>query len=395
VTLRRPIGVGLVGCGNIAVGRHIPAYLAMSDLARVVAVADPSPERREMAGTMLGIEPDAVLDDALALVDRPDVDVIDICTPPHVRMPVIRRSIERGLPVVCEKPIATIPREAAELVALSESSGVPIAVVHNYRFLPEVVRARQIIEAGEIGRPEVAMLQFLGVEDRPGAAAYRPDWRHLAGVAGGGVLMDMIHVVYVAELLLGGPIVRVSGHVDAREEGAPVEGLALARFETDAGVALVNVGWGVGPGGFAISGPLGRIEMRNQDGATTPFRPPDTLEVVLAGGTHRVERFEPDPAEPVPAVYVTATIRDLLEAFAAGRRPAVTAADGAHVLEAAMAVYESAATGRTVALPLDPEGPVFREGIAGLRSLDLPSWSPVVRRRLFGVGSAPTASEGA
>ncbi len=395
MTLRRPIGIGLVGCGNISVGRHIPAYLAMPELARVVAVADPSPGRRELAGTMLGLDADAMLDDALALVDRPDVDVVDVCTPPHIRLPVIAGAIERDRPVLCEKPIATNPREAAELAELSEAGGVPIGVIHNYRFLPEIVRARQIIERGEIGEPEVAILQFLGVEDRPGAAAYRPDWRHRSAVGGGGVLMDMIHVVYVAELLLGRPIERVSGHVDAREEGAAVEGLALARFETDAGVALVDVGWGVGPGGIAVSGPLGRIEIRNQDGATTPFRPPETLEVVLGDGTRRIERFEPDPTEPVPAVYVTATIRELLEAFEVGRPPAVTAADAAHVLEVAMAVYESAGTGRTVGLPLDRADPVFQDGIAGLEALDLPPWSPVVRRRLFGIGTTRSGSEGA
>lgn len=383
---RRPIRVGLVGCGNIAVGRHIPTYLAMPDLARVVAVADPTPARRELAVDALGLPAEAAYDDGLGLLEGADIDVVDVCTPPSIRIPLLHRSLERGTPILCEKPVATIPAEAADLVERSARAGVPIGVIQNFRFLPELVRAREIIDAGEIGDPEVVILQLLGVEDRPGAAAYRPDWRHLAAVAGGGVLMDMVHVVYVAEMLLGRPIRRVSAHVDAREPGSSVEDLALARFETDEGVALVNVGWGVGPGGIAVSGSLGRIEIVNEAGATTPFRPPEELRVTHADGSVRREPFEPDPDEPAPAIYLARAIREFLEAVAAGRPPAVDVAAGAHVLEVAMATYESAALGRTVSLPLDRDDPVYRLGIAGLRELAAPAWSPLVRHGLFGFG---------
>jgi predicted dehydrogenase len=383
---RRPIRVGLVGCGNIAVGRHIPAYLALPDLARVVAVADPTPARREMAVAALGLPAEAAYDDGLDLLENADIDVVDVCTPPSIRMPVLHRALEDGTPILCEKPVATVPAEAADLVERSARAGVPIGVIQNFRFLPELVRAREIIDAGEIGDPEVVILQLLGVEDRPGAAAYRPDWRHLAAVAGGGVLMDMVHVVYVAEMLLGRPIQRVSAHVDAREPGSSVEDLALARFETDEGVALVNVGWGVGPGGIAVSGSLGRIEIVNEAGATTPFRPPEELRVTHADGSVRREPFGADPDEPAPAIYLTRAIREFLESVAAGRPPVVDVAAGAHVLEVAMATYESAALGRTVSVPLDRDDPVYRLGIAGLRELATPPWSPLVRHGLFGFG---------
>jgi predicted dehydrogenase len=387
---RRPIRVGLVGCGNIAVGRHIPAYLAMPDFATVVAIADPTAARRDVALDALGLAASTAFEDGVELVDHADIDVVDVCTPPAYRNEVVRAALERGLPVLCEKPLAIVPAAADQLALASVETGTPLGLIHNYRLLPELVRARALVDAGDIGEPEVAILQFLGVEDRPGAAAYRPDWRHLAAIAGGGVLMDMIHVVYVAEFLLGHPIVRVSAHVSARTPGSPVEELALARYETDHGVALVNVGWGVGPGGFAISGSRGRIEIRNEAGATTPFRPPEELVLSRADGSVVREGFPPDPDEPVPAVYLRAAIREFLEAVAGGAPPPVRAADGAHVLEVALATYESAALGRTVTLPLDHADPVYQRGLQGIRELDLPTWSPVARAALFGVGMQPS-----
>ena len=387
---RRPIRVGLVGCGNVAIAAHIPGYLSMAELATVVAVADPTPARRELALEALGRQPQDAFEDGIDLIERADVDVLDVCTPPAYRTDVVRAALERGIPVLCEKPIATVPSVADELVTASVDTGTPMGIVHNYRFFPELVRARALIDAGEIGEPEVALLDFLGVEDRPGAAAYRPDWRHLANVAGGGVLMDMIHVVYVAESLLGQPIIRVSAHVSARAAGSAVEELAFARCETERSVAIINVGWGIGPGGIAVSGPLGRIEIRNEEGATTPFRPPEELLLTRADGSTVHEAFPPDPTAGWASIQ--SAIREFLERVASGATPAVTAADGAHVLEVAMATYESAALGRTVTLPLDHDDPVYRNGLDGMRELDLPASSPIVRGSLFGVGTQ--ASEG-
>ena len=111
---------------------------------------------------------------------------------------------------------------------------------------PRCCRTLELIAAGEIGPVEVALLDWLGCRDNPGNAAYQPRWRHDPRAAGGGVLMDMLHIVYLAEALLGRPIERVSGWVHAAGARRPVEDIALARFEADGRAALVNVGWGAG-----------------------------------------------------------------------------------------------------------------------------------------------------
>ncbi|MFL5680014.1 MAG: Gfo/Idh/MocA family protein [Chloroflexota bacterium] len=383
----RPLRVGIVGLGNVGLGFHIPALLAMPDLVTVVAVSDPSAERRSEAATRLGLAAESTHASADDLLARDDIDVVDLATPPHVRTPLALRAVEAGLAVLCEKPLSTVPAEAAAIVAAGEAAGVPVGVIHNYLAFPEIRVALDAIREGAIGRVEVAILNYLGVEDRPGNAAWRPNWRHDPGLAGGGVLMDMLHVVYVAEALLGQPIRRVSAQVIARRDDAAVEDIALCRFDADRAVALVNVGWGVGPGGIAVSGRDGRIEIGYAGGGTSPFAPLSSVRIVRADGTVQ-DRTSARNATPGIDVHLVETFRTFFEAVADGRQLAVGAADGLRTLETTLAAYQSAATGRSVALPLDRDGPVFRRGIAGLAELPLDADGPVARQHVFGAEAA-------
>ncbi len=376
--MREPIRVGLVGAGNIALGDHVPAYLELPELFRLVAVADPTPERRALVSDAAGLGDRDVHADTAELLARDDVDMIDVCTPQHLRRDLVIAACESGRHVLSEKPIATTPRDASQMIATARANGVRYGIVHNYLFRPEIVRILEIIRAGDIGPVEVAILNWLSVIDIPGAAAYRPTWRHDPSQAGGGVLMDMLHIVYLAEALLGRPIERVSAWVDARTEDAPVEEITLSRFETDRNAALVNVGWGQGPGGIAVSGPEGRIEVGYEDGASGAFAPFEQL--VVHGRNGRVEETDLPPRRSI-----TNVLADFGAAVREGRDPVATGEQGLHILEATLAVYLSAALGRTVGLPIAPGHPVYERGVAGLRELELPDWSPIRRRRLFGV----------
>lgn len=375
-----PLRVGVLGCGNVALNDHVPGHLALPDLFRLVAVADPTPERRELGRLRAGLGERDAHASADELLARDDLDVVDVCTPQHLRREIVLAAIASGRHVLSEKPLATVPRDAAAMAAAAREAGVTLGVVHNYLFFQEVEAALRIIGSGELGPVEVAILNYLGVLDLPGAAAYRPTWRHDATQAGGGVLTDMLHIVYLAEALLGRPIERVSAWVDARIDGASVEDLAIVRFEAERAVALVNMGWGVGPGGIEVSGPRGRLAIRYRDGATGPFVPFESLVVHGPGG-----RREVPVATDWSAAFV-ALLADFGRAVLDGRDPIAPGEQGLHILEATLAAYASAALGRTVTLPLEPGDPVHERGVGGLRELALPDWSPVRRHRLFGVG---------
>jgi predicted dehydrogenase len=372
------LAVGLIGCGKIAVNYHVPAYLALAERCRVVAVADPTPSRRDLAAAELGLSGEALFVDALELLDSVPVDVVDVCTPQHLRKEIVLAALERGIHVLSEKPLASIPADAAELVDAARSSGVHLGIVHNYLFWPEVESTVRRVAAGDIGAVRVAIVNFLGVPDLPGVAAWQPRWRHDPSAAGGGVLMDMLHAVYVAEALLDTTFDGVSAFVTAHTPGSQVEEVALCRYEAARAAALVNVGWGHGPGGLTVVGDEGRIEVRYADGGTPPFAPLETVRVHTGRGSRTIEI--PESPGGIPAA-----IGDFVDAVGRARPPRATGEDGVRALEATVAAYAAAARGRTVALPLDRGSPVFRRGVAGLGELVGHQGARPALRGLFGL----------
>lgn len=374
-----PIRVGLIGCGNVALGDHVPAYRSLPERYRLVAIADPTPARLELGRTASGLDPADCHADAEALLARTDLDMIDVCTPQYLHRDLVVAAARSGRHVLSEKPLATTPRDAWAMVAAAEAAGTTLAIMHNYLYFSEIARTLELLAEGEIGPVEVVILNWLGVPDSPGNAAYRPTWRHDPRLAGGGVLMDMVHIVYLAEAMLGAPIERVSAWVTARTDGAPVEDIALARFETADAAALVNVGWGVGMGGVAVSGPEGRIEITYRDGSNGGWEPVERFVVHGRSGRSEVSGLpQTDGAMPL--------IAELAEAIRERRSPVASGTQGAHILETTLAVYASAATGRVWDLPLREGDPIYERGVAGLAELDLAPSSPIRRKRIFGVG---------
>jgi len=390
--MTQPLRVGIVGCGNVALNFHVPAYQESGGRYRIVGLADPTSERLELGRTTAGLTPDQVHLDTAALLARDDVDVIDVCTPQHLHRDVVVAAAAAGKHVLCEKPIAAVPADAAAMVGAARAAGVVLGVVHNYLFFPEVVALAELIASGELGEVRSVRVDMLGVVDSPGAAGYRPQWRHDPAVSGGGVLMDMLHGVYVAEHLLGAPVEAVSAFVDSNDEGGDtfgsVEGLALCRLEADRRVGLVNVGWGHGPGGITVHGSKGRAIARYRADGTMPWAPFEQLAVTTADGCRVVELPAGQELGPLVATAMRDTVINLADAITGTAAPAADGAAALHTLETTVAAYASAALGRTVPVPLDATGPLFAAGVVGLTKLDVPESSLVRRRGLFGLTPA-------
>lgn len=380
-----PIGIGIIGCGNIAARMHLPAWQAMPDLVRVVAVADPNPEARERLRGLAGLGHADASADADALLARDDVGIVDVCTPQAFRRDVLVQAARSGRHILSEKPLATSPADAATAVEAAAAAGVLLGIVHHYLGMSEVLAVRAAIDAGRIGAVRSVVVNMLGIVYEPGAAG---DWRRSPELAGGGVLTDMIHGVYLAEALVGEPIRRVSAHIAAASTDAAVEDLAICRFETDHRVAVFNVGWGHGPGGYSVTGTDGRIDVRFEEGSTPPWANLEHVRLTDAHGT--TELMGPSTERRVGLGDFpshTQAFRHLARVFAEAAHgrgaPLATGADGLRVLEATIAAYLSAATGRTIPLPLDRESTAFRQGAMGVLAVEQVPWSPFLGSRLF------------
>ena len=384
-----PLRVGLVGCGNVALNFHVPAYQALPDRYEIAGLADPTPGRLELGREKADLTPEQVHLDTRALLARGDVDVIDVCTPQHLHRDLVVAAAAAGKHLLCEKPIAAVPADAAAMVDAAARAGVVFAVVHNYLFFPEIVALRALVDSGELGEVRTVTVNMLGVVDSPGAAGYRPQWRHDPAASGGGVLMDMLHGVYLAEHLLGRPVRGVSAFVDSTTDGDAVEGLALCRLEAGRRVGLVNIGWGMGPGGVAIQGTIGRAVAHYRADGTMPWAPIEQVTVTTTDCTRTLDLPPGQELGPLVANAMRDTVADLGDAITTKRPPAADGAAALHTLETTVAAYASAALGRIIAVPLPTHGPLHRRGVMGLGDLRgddaVPADSLVRRRGLFGL----------
>lgn len=378
--MNNPLKVGIIGCGNITLNEHAPALKTL-DGARVTAIADPVPARREKVQALLGLPDAACFTDHRALLDS-GVDYVTLTVPQKFRRPIIEDCAKAGVHVLTEKPIATTPADAQAMMDAMRAANLRYGMVHNYLYYPEYVLAREMTASGVLGTVRHVLLNFLGMPDNPGAAEYRPQWRHEPVEAGGGVLMDMVHVLYLAEFFMGGPIRAVTAIVDNLDHsGEAVEDFTLVNCHFDSGYATVQLWWGDGPSGLEIGGTRGRILVFYQNFGIGPFAALESFTLVNREGR---QEYQPRKGKPFSNNFVPLHA-DFGEAIRAGREPAAPAEAGQRALQAALAAYISGATDRTVPLPLAPDDPVYQRGVLGLR--ELPRWkdSPVVRRGLFGL----------
>lgn len=378
------LSVGIIGCGNITLGGHAPVLKALGT-TRVTGIADPTDERRQKMQALLELPDSACFSDYRDLLAS-GIDYVVVATPQRFRRAIIEDCARAGVHVLSEKPIATIPADAAAMIAATRDADLRYGIVHNYLFYPEYRFARQLIDEGAIGKLRHLTLNFLGVPDYPGAKEYRPWWRHDPLEAGGGILMDMIHAVYLVEYLMGEPVEAVSAVVDNLDHGdSPVEDFTLVHLHFASGYATINMWWGKGPGGLEIGGTAGRIMAFYENFGTGPFTELDSFTLVNDDG-----RQEFNPREGVTESQFASIHRDFADAIRAGRDPIAPAEAGARALQATLAAYSSAATGRVVSLPFTPDSPVFRAGVSGLKEMDIRRDGPLARKGVFGLEATST-----
>jgi predicted dehydrogenase len=136
------IGAGAIGQDHLSSFRLHPA-------ARVVALAEVSPERGQLAAELFGIP--EVTTDYTELLARPDIDVVSIALPNYLHARVALDALRAGKHVLLEKPMATNARDAAKLVAEAKKRGVLLMVGQNLRFAPEVQTAKALVVEGLLG----------------------------------------------------------------------------------------------------------------------------------------------------------------------------------------------------------------------------------------------------
>jgi len=142
-------GIGILGCGGIARGRHIPGYQGLGDGVQVLAACDPSREALAETHEKLGVE--RLYESLDELLADDDISVVSVCTPPDVRESVVLPIVASGRHALVEKPFAWRVPEALRMVEAAEAAGVQLAVNQNFRWKEITRKAREIADSGDLG----------------------------------------------------------------------------------------------------------------------------------------------------------------------------------------------------------------------------------------------------
>lgn len=233
----------IIGLGNVALHGHVPGWLARRDVA-IVAATDTDPSREAACAARLPAS--RWYDTADRLMADAEPDFVDICTPPSSHAALIRQALERGLHVLCEKPLVDSLGELRQLAERAAGTDRVLHTVHNWHHAPIVRQTGALVADGAIGRVTEASWHTLRTQPAAVAADGGADnWRVDPDIAGGGVLTDHgWHVCYILHRWIGATPTAVSAQLETKRHTRwRVEDTATFRLRFPDAVADVLLTW--------------------------------------------------------------------------------------------------------------------------------------------------------
>ncbi len=337
------LGVAIVGCGGIA-HPHLDAWQASSDLCEVRALADPNPNA---LNALHAKAPAAnTYTDYHAVLDRSDVDIVEILTPPGLHWATACDAIEAGKDVMIIKPFTVELRHADQLIALAKEKGVRLMAGQPMRFDPHLIKARELIQAGRIGEPTRFYSRGFMRQEWLRKATH---WFSNMSISGGITIENIVHQTD-AMAWMGGPVDSAFGFAgtfhtaDWPGGGLPDDQISFLLHFASGAIGVVEGGTAQPTGMpsfmFEVMGTEGGINL-------------DHGSLVVGRGVKEsdgyAERFEFRRGRSEAAMA-----RAFLESIINDDDVPVPASAGRYAVEICWAALQSAREGRLVSLPLEP-----------------------------------------
>lgn len=232
-----PVGWGIVGCGWVARDYVLPGLLATPG-ARLVGACDRDPVAATRLADRAGVTASENLDVLLAL---PGLHAVYVATPNHVHAAAVAAIAGRGLPVLCEKPLAPDVRGATALVEACERTSVLAGAAFDQRFHPAHRQIAELVAAGELGTVTAVRIVYGCWLPRNWSPDGNPhdNWRIDPVRAGGGALIDLApHGIDLVGALLGDDLATLTVCTHARVHDYLVDDGAVLAGRTGGGVLL-------------------------------------------------------------------------------------------------------------------------------------------------------------
>lgn len=210
----KPIRLAIIGTGHrawahLAILKALPGY-------QVVALADPTPEFLDQAAT-LAPGAKTYTDYHKLLAERKDIDAVVVITPSFLHAEVTISAFEHGLPVLCEKPMATRIEDANRMIDASKKAGKLLYIGFQKRLVPVTAKMHELAAAGEIGKIEMASGNLFRGDWNPKSWKYTnpktgvaTNWRYLTFTEGSALLEDGVHEIDCMNWMINDKVARVT-----------------------------------------------------------------------------------------------------------------------------------------------------------------------------------------
>jgi len=339
--------IGIIGCGAIA-SLHRDALLACPGV-RIAAVCDILPERAEaMAESISAATPDngrvRVYEDWRRMLAEADLDCVHLCTPHFLHPPMAIAAMRAGLHVLTEKPMGIAVTDAEEMARVASETGKRLGVCFQNRYNATSVRMRELIDSGRVGRVlgGRAIVTWKRDAEYYGSGPWRGTWDE----EGGGVMINQaIHTLDLLQWLMGTPV-SIRGSIDTRLLAGVIE-------VEDTAEALIRFKDGIN----------GLFYATNNYCADAPV----LLEIVCEGAVMRLDgdltiRYADGLVETVAEKDVSTgekaywgcghkvLVADWYDRMRARRAFPIDGKAGLPALRMVLGLYESARSGREIAL---------------------------------------------
>ncbi len=345
--------VAVIGAG---IGRShiIEGYVTNPDKYKVLVVCDLNSDRMNALADEFAVERRTT--SYAEVLAMPDVDIVDICTPPMVHYPQLVAGLGAGKHVICEKPLVGSLKEIDEIIALEEVSRGKLMPIFQYRFGNGIQQVKAIIDAGLAGKPFVGTVETLW---RREASYYSVPWRGKWKTELGGVLMG--HAIHPHDIFvyLMGPLKSLFGRVATRVNDIEVEDCISASVELESGAL------GSFTASLGSADEITRIRLAFEnvtiESDHAPYNPGAAPWKILPRNEQTKSAIDNllKDWKDVPPRFQTQMARFHDHLSDRGPLP-VTSADSRRALEIVTAFYHSSETRTEVRLPIGPEHPKYQ-----------------------------------
>ncbi len=346
------IGFGIIGCGMIA--RFHAKAIAEIRGAKLVACHNRTMEKAQKFATEFPCE---AYDDLKAMLARPDIDIVTVCTPSGAHFEPGLMAAQAGKHVLVEKPLEVTLKRCDALIAACEKAGVRLGTIFPSRFHESSKLLKQAVDQGRFGRITLAdaYVKWFRTQQYYDSGAWRGTWK----LDGGGALMNQaIHSVDLL-LWLMGPVAEVSAHTALlAHERIEVEDTVTAclRFANGA-LGVIEASTAAFPGSLKkieIAGSQGMATLEEESLIRWTFAKETAKDKKLAADLLNNTKTGGGAADPAAIGHAAhrELFKDFLKGIASGKPSMTEGSEGRRSVELILAVYKAAKTGRTVKLPL-------------------------------------------